>query len=93
MKKEKLFVRAADMFDVPADAKGGLLHIELEGTREVFLENHKGIISLADEEIEINSPSGVVSITGQKLFVKALNADEISLCGKIEKIEFKGGES
>ena len=92
MKKEKLFVRAADMFDVPADTKGGLLHIELEGNREVFLENHKGIISLADEEIEINSPCGVVSVTGQKLFVKALNADEVALCGRIEKIEFKNGE-
>ena len=90
MKKENLFVKASEMFNVPADTKGGLLHTEIEGSRAVFFENHKGIISLGEEEIEINSGEGRVSVVGQRLSVAAMNGDEIRITGKIEKIEFLG---
>ena len=90
MKKEHIIVKAADMFDVPADVKGGLLHVEIEGSRAVFFENHKGIVSLSEEEIEINSPDGSVFVSGQRLSVSAMNGEELRIAGKIEKIEFAG---
>ncbi len=90
MKKENIFIKTADMFDIPADTKGGLLHIELSGNREAFFENHKGIISLGEEEIEINSPSGSVCVVGGNLRVTAMNAAELRICGRIERIEYKG---
>ncbi len=89
MKKESIFVKTADMFDIPADTKGGLLHIEVSGRREVFIENHKGIVNLCEEEIEVNSCSGSVCVMGSELRVKAMNSLELAVCGKIEKIEFK----
>lgn len=90
MKKEKFIVKASDMFNVPADVKGGLLHTEIEGSRAVFFENHKGIISLGEDEIEINSGEGRVSVSGQRLSVAAMNSEEIRIVGKIEKVEFLG---
>jgi len=88
VKKESFIVKAADMFDIPADVKGGLLHIETEGSRAAFFENHKGIVSLSEEEIEINSPDGSVFVSGQRLKVSAMNGEELRIAGKIEKIEF-----
>lgn len=81
------------MLDVPADIKGGLLHMEIESSREAFFENHKGIISLSEEEIEVNTPDGSVIVTGQRLRVTALSAEELRIAGAIEKIEFghRGG--
>ena len=91
MKKENVILKAADMFDVPADIKGGLLHIELEGRRAVFFENHKGIISISEEEIEINSSGGSVMVLGSNLTVSAMNGDELRVEGKIDKLEFGDG--
>ena len=91
MKKDRAILKAADIFDIPADIKGGLLHIEMEGRRGVFIENHKGIISISEEEIEVNSPEGSVFVTGSSLKVGAMNGDELRVEGKIEKIEFGRG--
>ena len=91
MKKDRVILKAADMFDIPADIKGGLLHIETEGRRAVFLENHKGIVSISEEEIEINSPEGSVFVSGSRLKVGAMNGDELKIEGVIEKIEFGHG--
>lgn len=88
MKKDSVIVKAADMLDVPVDVKGGLLHTEIESNREVFFENHKGIVSLSEEEIEINSPDGCVFICGTRLKVSAMNAEELRISGVIDKIEF-----
>ena len=88
MRKDRIIVKAADMLDVPADVKGGLLHVEIESNREVFFENHKGIISLSEEEIEINSPDGCVIVCGSRLKVSAMNAEELRVAGVIDKIEF-----
>lgn len=88
MRKEKFIVKAADVFDVPADVRGGLVHIEVSGNREVFIENHKGIINLAKEEVRINSPEGVISVCGSGLFVAAMNGEELRLKGQIESIAF-----
>ncbi len=91
MKKDRVIVKAADVFDIPADIKGGLLHIEIEGKRAVFFENHKGIISISEEEIEINSSEGSVFVLGNRLKVSAMNGDELKVEGAIEKIELCGG--
>ena len=91
MKKDRVILKAADMFDIPADIKGGLLHIETEGRRAVFLENHKGIVSISEEEIEVNSSEGSVFVSGSRLKVGAMNGDELKIEGVIEKIEFGRG--
>ena len=90
MSKESIRVRAAEMFDIPADTRGGLLHIEMSGNKEVFFENHKGILELSDNEVVLNSGKGMVRVVGQRLVVLAMNADEIRLSGIIESISFCG---
>ncbi|MBQ5778121.1 MAG: YabP/YqfC family sporulation protein, partial [Oscillospiraceae bacterium] len=68
-------------------------HIEIESNREVFFENHKGIISLSEEEVEINSPDGCVVVCGSRLKVSAMNSEELRIAGAIDKIEFgRAGE-
>ena len=50
-KTQKTMVRASRLFDIPQDIPGGLLHIEMTGDREVFVENHKGILALSENEV------------------------------------------
>ena len=50
-KKEGLLERTAEVFDLPGDVVAGLPRIELTGSRELRMENHKGILSYGGEEI------------------------------------------
>lgn len=90
MAKESIRVRAADMFDIPADTRGGLLHIEMTGNREVFIENHKGILELSENEVLLNGGKKTVRVVGSGLCVLAMNAEEVRLSGVIESISFEG---
>ncbi|MBQ8003763.1 MAG: YabP/YqfC family sporulation protein [Oscillospiraceae bacterium] len=89
MSKQSFIVRAADLFDVPADARGGLMHIEMTGNREVYVENHKGILELSETEVKLNMGKGSVKVSGNGLAVLAMNAEEVRLSGVIEGISFE----
>ncbi len=91
MQKEGLRERAAGLFDVPADMMAGLLHIEMTGNREFFIENHKGIIELSENEVTINAGKTVVHVAGQRLTVLSMNSAELRLGGYIESIRFEVG--
>jgi len=88
MKKDSIRVRAAELFDFPTDGEGGLLHIELTENREIYVENHKGILELGDNEVVLNAGRQSVRIIGQRISVLAMNACEIRLSGYIESISF-----
>ena len=89
MSKQNFIVRAADLFDVPADVRGGLMHIEMTGNREVYIENHKGILALSETEVRLNTGNGSVKITGADIGVLAMNADEIRISGIIAGLSFE----
>ena len=44
-KREGLLEKTAEVFDLPGDVVAGLPRIELTGSRELRMENHKGIRS------------------------------------------------
>ncbi|MBR5543106.1 MAG: YabP/YqfC family sporulation protein [Oscillospiraceae bacterium] len=88
MERKSILRRAADAFDIPADVGGGILHIEISGRQEVFVENHKGILMLSEEEVEISSGRGTVTVFGTKLSVLAMNTEEVRISGEIESIRF-----
>ena len=44
-RKESILEKTAEVFDLPGDVVAGLPRIELTGSRELRMENHKGILS------------------------------------------------
>ena len=85
-----LLERAAEMLDLPADAVAGLSHVEIIGTRELFIENHKGILEYNDTEVKLNGGKSVIRIVGQGLVVNSMNASQLKLVGQIESVQFIG---
>lgn len=86
-RKESLLEKTAQTFDLPADAVAGLPRIELTGDRELRMENHKGILTYGKEEIHVSGGKIVVRITGEDLELKAMNASELLITGKIAAVE------
>ena len=90
MEKKDVLRRAAKVFDIPTDIAGGEIHIELAGRGEVLCENHKGILLLSEEEVEISLGRETFSVVGEGLTVLAMNANEVRIRGRINGISFNG---
>ncbi len=80
--------RAAEMLDIPAEAVAGVTHVEITGTREFFIENHKGILEYTDNEIKINAGKNILRVVGSGLSVNSMTANELNLTGDIQTVEF-----
>ena len=48
-KKEGLLEKTAEVFDLPGDVLAGLPRLELIGSREMRMENHRGILSYSPD--------------------------------------------
>lgn len=79
--------RTAEVFDLPADVVAGLPRVELTGSRELRMENHKGILAYGDREIHISGGKLIVKVRGENLELKAMNASELLITGTILGVE------
>jgi len=78
--------RAAETFDLPADALAGLPKVELVGDGELRVENHKGILAYGREEIHISGGIYLIKIAGQELELRAMTGVELLITGTITQI-------
>ena len=81
----------AELSDLPADIVAGLPHLEMVGGRQLYLERHTGILGYSQEQIDVNTVSGVLRIKGEKLTIVAMSAEELRIGGEIATIELVRG--
>ena len=85
-RRESLMERAAERFDLPADALAGVPRLELVGDRELRMENHRGILAYGTEEIHVSGGAFVVKIAGRGLELRAMTGLELLITGEIRQI-------
>ena len=83
----------AELFDLPADVVAGLPHLEMVGSRQLYLEHHMGILSYSEEQIDANTTAGVLRIRGRNLTLLAMTAEELRIGGTIAAMEWLGAEA
>jgi sporulation protein YqfC len=81
--------KISDALDLPRDIILNIPRVTITGRIAVFLENHKGIVEYDSQSVKINTPVGIVSITGEDLLIKIIIADEITIEGRITAVEFE----
>ena len=86
-KKESLLERTAEVFDLPGDLVAGLPRVEITGSRELRMENHKGILAYGPEEIHVSGGKLIIKIRGSNLELKAMNAGELLITGEIAGLD------
>ncbi|MCL1803565.1 MAG: sporulation protein YqfC [Eubacteriaceae bacterium] len=82
--KEKL----SERLSLPTSAIIGDPLIELTGSNQLRIENHKGIVKYAGNETKVNTSLGTLLVTGTSLVIKSMIPEEIVISGTIEKIEY-----
>lgn len=88
-KQNGALTRAASLFTLPADAVAGLFHLELVGTRELYLENHKGVLEYTPTEVALHGGDRIIRITGRDLTLSAMTDAELRLTGWFDTISFQ----
>lgn len=85
---DKLNWILADMLELPKDLVLEMPRITLVGQRELYLENHKGIIEYDLKQIKINLARGYLEIEGDDMEIKFIIQDELSISGSIKSLRF-----
>ena len=86
-KRESLLEKTAEIFDLPGDLVAGLPRVELTGSRELRMENHKGILAYGTDEIHVSGGKLIIKIRGSNLELRAMNASELLMTGEIAGID------
>ena len=86
-RREGFLERTAEVFDLPGDVVAGLPRLELTGSRELRMENHRGILAYGSEEIHISGGKLIVKVRGTGLELKAMNARELLITGTIFSVD------
>ncbi len=86
-KAKRIESSLADFFELPRDIVLDLARLTLIGNRQIYLENHKGIVEYDEKRIKVRTKSGTLVITGQDLVIRNLYAAELYVEGGIESLE------
>ena len=80
--------RLIKSLDLPEDLFLGYSNIYLCGNREIYISNHRGIMSYGREEIIIMTKEYQLQIKGRQLDISSYTKDELSIKGYIHSLEF-----
>lgn len=74
--------------DLPKDLFLGLSNISLSGNREIYISNHKGILSYGQQEMVILVKDYQIQIKGKALCIVSYTKEELTIQGYIRSLEF-----
>ena len=77
------------MSELPKDVALGMPILTVIGQMELCLENYRGILEYTDTLVRIQTRTGQIRITGQKLQVVYYTNDEMKVNGHIQSIEYQ----
>ena len=87
-RREGVLSSVAELFDLPGDVVAGLPHLEMVGSRQLYLEHHTGILAYSEEQIDANTTAGVLRVRGQRLTLLAMTGEELRIGGRIDAVEW-----
>lgn len=81
--------KIAELSELPKDVALGMPILTVTGQMELCLENYRGILEYTDSLVRIQTRTGQIRITGQKLQVVYYTNDEMKVTGHIQSIEYQ----
>lgn len=76
---------------LPGEVVRGLPLVTLTGNREVYVENHRGLLAYQPEQVLIKTGAGRLCIAGRGLCLRTMDREALLVCGQIDSLGFDGG--
>ncbi|MFC4778521.1 sporulation protein YqfC [Paenibacillus sp. GCM10023252] len=83
----KLRKLTADVLDLPQDVVYDLPRITLIGNRQLYIENHRGVIHFSSDRLRLALSKGELEVSGRELVIRTIWTEEVFIEGFIKHIE------
>ena len=87
---KELPLELAEKMELPGEIMPGTGSLTLTGGRRALVEGHRGLLEYSEERVVLALKRGRISITGAGLAIRAMNAGELVISGRIETVEWEG---
>ena len=72
--------------DFPGEILTGVPVVELKGSAEAVILNHRGILSYDGAQVRVASSIGTLTVTGENLSIRRMNRERLILHGRIRAV-------
>lgn len=76
------------VLDLPQDLLQDLPRITLIGNKELYIENHRGVLHFSSELLRLGLADGFLEIKGEQLSIRNIVGQELSVSGRIGEIRY-----
>ena len=77
-----------ETLDLPQDLFLGMPNISFSGNKEVYISNHRGILSYGEDEMLILTKEFQIRICGRKLNIISYSKEDLTIQGYISSVAF-----
>lgn len=85
----KLRKWTSEALDLPQDILLDMPRVTLIGSRQLHIENHRGVLSFTPEELLLALSRGQLRVGGSGLVIRSIMSEEISVEGEIASIHME----
>jgi sporulation protein YqfC len=78
----------ADAMNMPKDVIMDLPRVSICGDKEVYIENHKGLLEYTDNDIRVKMRDGIMHICGDTLRIILLEKDRMVVNGDFSYVKY-----
>lgn len=85
--KRKFHKITAQLLDMPHDVVYDLPRLTLIGDRQLYIENHRGVVHFSNERLRLALSKGELEVTGSSLVIRTIWTEEVFIEGEITNIQ------
>ncbi|CAG7619948.1 sporulation protein YqfC [Paenibacillus allorhizosphaerae] len=78
----------AKLLDLPQDVVMDLPRMTMIGNRQLYIENHRGVLHFSNESLKLALSKGRLEVYGQELVIRAIMTEEVFIEGVIQDIKY-----
>lgn len=79
----------AEDFGIPKDVLLDLPRVSLCGDKEIYIENHKGIMEYTRDCVRVKMKDGIISVRGVDMRIIIMQRDRLVVNGDFEGVEYE----
>lgn len=80
----------ADILDLPQDVVFDLPRMTMIGDRQLYIENHRGVLHFSPDRLSLALPAGELEVAGEELVIRGIWTEEVFIEGVIRHVQIKG---
>lgn len=85
--KRKIRKMTAELLDMPQDVVYDLPRLTMIGDRQLYIENHRGVVRFSSEVLRLALSKGQLEVRGSGLVIRTIWSEEVFIEGMISGIE------